>query len=69
MVKDILNEAETDEKNRGTLNQDLAALRAGRANPAMLEKVMVDYYGEPTPIHQLANITVLRHVCCSATLG
>lgn len=59
MVKDILNEAEDRmKKTVEHLTKDLAALRAGRANPAMLEKVMVDYYGEPTPIHQLANITV-----------
>ncbi|WP_126426437.1 ribosome recycling factor [Brevibacillus marinus] len=40
-----------------TLKKDLAALRAGRANPALLEKVMVDYYGTPTPVNQLANIS------------
>lgn len=40
----------------GTLKKDLATLRAGRANPAMLDKVVVDYYGTPTPISQLANI-------------
>jgi ribosome recycling factor len=39
-----------------TLKKDLATLRAGRANPAMLEKVVVEYYGTPTPISQLANI-------------
>lgn len=41
-----------------TLKKDLASLRAGRANPAMLDKVVVDYYGTPTPISQLANINV-----------
>ncbi|MGE5381146.1 MAG: ribosome recycling factor [Methylocystaceae bacterium] len=40
------------------LVKDLASMRAGRANPAMLDKVSVDYYGSPTPINQLANITV-----------
>jgi len=39
-----------------TLKKDLATLRAGRATPAMLDKVVVDYYGTPTPIAQLANI-------------
>ncbi|NGQ94041.1 ribosome recycling factor [Brevibacillus sp. SYP-B805] len=39
-----------------TLKKDLATLRAGRANPAMLDKVVVDYYGTPTPVSQLANI-------------
>ncbi|QDX94965.1 ribosome recycling factor [Brevibacillus laterosporus] len=39
-----------------TLKKDLATLRAGRATPAMLDKIVVDYYGTPTPINQLANI-------------
>ena len=37
---------------------DYAAIRAGRANPAVLDKVMVDYYGAPTPINQLAAVSV-----------
>ncbi|HBK54453.1 ribosome recycling factor [Syntrophomonas wolfei] len=59
MIKDILSD--TEERMKKTiehLRKDLASLRAGRANPAMLEKIMVDYYGQPTPINQLANITV-----------
>ncbi|MGI5921723.1 MAG: ribosome recycling factor [Syntrophomonadaceae bacterium] len=40
------------------LTADFAALRAGRANPAMVDKIVVEYYGEPTPLNQLANITV-----------
>ena len=36
------------------LSRELAAVRAGRANPAVLDKVVVDYYGAPTPIQQLA---------------
>jgi ribosome recycling factor len=39
------------------LKRDLMSLRAGRANPALLDKVLVDYYGSPTPINQLANIS------------
>ena len=35
----------------------MQSLRAGRANPAILEKITVDYYGSPTPINQMANIT------------
>lgn len=59
MVKDILKDAEDRmKKSIEHLKSDLASLRAGRANPAMLDKIMVDYYGEPTPINQLANITV-----------
>lgn len=37
--------------------KDLATLRAGRANPSLLEKIMVDYYNVPTPINQMANIS------------
>jgi ribosome recycling factor len=37
---------------------DFASLRAGRATPALLDRIIVDYYGTPTPINQLANITV-----------
>lgn len=40
------------------LVKDLSSMRAGRANPAMLDKISVDYYGSPTPVNQLANITV-----------
>ena len=37
---------------------DFSAVRAGRANPAVLDKVMVDYYGVPTPVNQMAAISV-----------
>ena len=37
---------------------DLGAIRAGRANPHVLDKIKVDYYGTPTPIQQVGNITV-----------
>lgn len=52
---------ETEEKMKKTitrLDKDLAAIRAGRANPAVLDKVVVDYYGAPTPIQQMAAISV-----------
>ena len=39
------------------LRKDYSSLRAGRANPALLDKVMVDYYGTPTPVNQTANIS------------
>ena len=41
-----------------SLERDFAAIRAGRANPAVLDKVMVDYYGVPTPINQMATVSV-----------
>lgn len=52
---------ETDGRMNKTiehLTQDLATLRAGRANPAMVDRLMVSYYGQATPLNQLANITV-----------
>lgn len=41
-----------------TLENKLLNIRAGRANPAMLNGIMVDYYGTPTPLNSIANITV-----------
>ena len=59
MIRDIINDAEDRmKKSMEHLTKDLASLRAGRANPAMVEKLSVDYYGVGTPINQLANITV-----------
>lgn len=40
------------------LKEELAGIRAGRANPAILDKITVDYYGVPTPINQLSSISV-----------
>ena len=40
------------------LEADFAAIRAGRANPHVLDKLRVDYYGTPTPIQQVGNVTV-----------
>ena len=40
------------------LSRELASIRAGRANPAVLDKVTVDYYGSPTPINQIAAVGV-----------
>ena len=40
------------------LKSELAGIRAGRANPLLLEKVQVDYYGTPTPVNQVANVSV-----------
>ena len=46
------------EKTLSHLENDLQAVRAGRANPHVLDKIRVDYYGSPTPIQQLANVSV-----------
>lgn len=45
-------------KSIARLEHEFAAVRAGRANPAVLDKVMVDYYGAPTPIQQMAAVSV-----------
>lgn len=50
-----------EEKMNASVNHlihELASIRAGRANPAILEKVTVDYYGSPTPIQQIAAVAV-----------
>ena len=46
------------EKSVGALEKDFAAIRAGRANPHILDKIKVDYYGTPTPIQSVANVNV-----------
>ncbi len=45
-------------KTIANLNSELSTIRAGRANPHVLDRIMVDYYGAPTPLQQVANITV-----------
>jgi ribosome recycling factor len=59
MINEVLNESEEKmKKTVEVLRKDLASVRAGRANPAMLDKITVDYYGTPTPVNQLANVSV-----------
>ena len=45
-------------KTMANLDSEVATIRAGRANPNVLNKIMVDYYGSPTPIQQVANVSV-----------
>ena len=45
-------------KTLENLDGELGSIRAGRANPNVLNKIMVDYYGAPTPIQQMANVSV-----------
>ena len=45
-------------KTLSSIESELATIRAGRANPHILDKLTVDYYGAPTPLQQVANITV-----------
>jgi ribosome recycling factor len=59
MINDVLRDAEHRMKSAiGSLEEDLNAIRTGRANPALVEKLMVEYYGTPTPLYQMANINV-----------
>lgn len=58
-MKTVLKKAEERMNRRiDHLNNEFAAIRAGRANPAVLDKVVVDYYGAPTPVNQLAAVSV-----------
>lgn len=50
-------------KTVSVLKEDFTGIRAGRANPHILDKVMVDYYGAPTPIAQTSNISVQEGRC------
>lgn len=54
-VKEILDSKIV--KSEQILKEELNTVRAGRANPALLDKVMVDYYGSPTPLKNIANIS------------
>ena len=59
MIKDILKDAENRMKSAlSTLEEDLAGIRTGRATPALVEKLPIDYYGMSTPLMQLASISV-----------
>ncbi len=46
------------EKTVDTLNEEYSTIRAGRANPHLLDKLRVDYYGQPSPLQSVANISV-----------
>ena len=46
------------DKSLDSLVNEFSAIRAGRANPHVLDKIRVDYYGQPTPLQQVANISV-----------
>lgn len=59
MIKEILSDAETRMRGAITvLHNDLAAIRTGRASPALVERLQVEYFGSPTPLQQLASISV-----------
>jgi ribosome recycling factor len=59
MLRDVYKEAE--ERMKGaieSLEEDLSGIRTGRAHPALVEKLPVEYYGSPTPLQQLATISI-----------
>ncbi len=59
MIKESIKEAEVRMKGAiQSLEEDLAGIRTGRASPALVERLHVDYYGAPTPLIQLATISV-----------
>ncbi len=66
MINEILDDAKKRmSKSVDALKGELARLRTGRANTALLDNIKVDYYGSPTPLSQVANVTVAD----SRTLG
>ncbi len=59
MISQVISEAdERMQKSLEALKREFGSIRAGRANPSLLDKVQVEYYGAATPINQLANISV-----------
>ena len=54
----IANANERMTKAIQTFSRELASIRAGRANASLLDKINVDYYGAPTPVNQLAGISI-----------
>ncbi|MCJ1907242.1 ribosome recycling factor [Planococcus ruber] len=59
MPKIVLNDTKTKMENAiQAFSRELSSIRAGRANPSILNKLTVDYYGAPTPINQVAGISV-----------
>ncbi len=59
MIKDLLKDTEDRmEKAVDALREDLMTIRTGRASPALVERLPVEYYGTPTPLNQLATISV-----------
>lgn len=59
MIDDVLNDADQHMgKAVEALKRDLSTIRTGRASPALVERLMVEYYGTPTPLIQLASVAV-----------
>ncbi len=59
MIGDVMTDAESRmAKAIEALQRDLGSVRTGRASPSLVERITVDYYGAPTPLNQMANISV-----------
>ena len=56
----MMETMERIDKTISVLNSEYITIRAGRANPHILDKVLVDYYGTPTPINQVGNLSVVE---------
>ena len=59
----MMETMERTDKTVSVLNSEYITIRAGRANPHILDKVLVDYYGSPTPINQVGNLSVVEGRC------
>ena len=59
----MMETMERTDKTVSVLNSEYITIRAGRANPHILDKVLVDYYGTPTPINQVGNLSVVEGRC------
>jgi ribosome recycling factor len=58
-MENIINKLKEDlEKNDGHFKDEIVTLNIGRATPSIIEDVMVDYYGTPTPLKQIATISI-----------
>jgi len=68
VIKETVKDAETRMKSAiQNLEDSLATIRTGRASPALVEKMPIDYYGSPTPLMQLATISVPEPRASSST--
>ena len=57
MIKEVIKNAEEKmNKTVSVLEKDLSTMKAGRANPSMLDKIQIDYYGTMCPLSQVANV-------------
>ena len=65
MLKEVYKEAETRMNGAiQALEEDLGGIRTGRASPVLVERLHIEYYGSPTPLIQLAAISVPERVLC-----